>query len=172
MEAGDWFSRVARAPRGVTIFAPSDLHLTLAFLGPVDEERAMRAWEALRWPLPPTDVTLGAIVPMGDPRRPSALSAELASGQREIRAAMSACRAAMYDAAGVAHETREALPHVTLARPSRHATSAERDEAVRWGRTLDLGQPMVSLGTAALFTWALDRSVAQFRVVKSRAMPI
>ena len=42
-------------------------------------------------------------------------------------------------------ERRDPKPHVTLARPRRRATEAERASGLRWARALDLG-PCLRLG--------------------------
>ena len=71
---GAWAgTAVPPPPPEVRTFHPDDLHLTVAFLGPCGEERALRGWSALGDPGPAIDVTLGEVVPMGNPRRFSAL---------------------------------------------------------------------------------------------------
>lgn len=166
--AGSWFERVSGAPEGVRVFHPDDLHLTIAFLGNVGRQRALSGWAALRWPLGPIDVTLGPVVPMGDPRRPSAMSAVLVRGREEVEAAMWRCRDKALEAAGARAETRPPKAHLTVARPPRDATRAERERTVRWAAALDLGEPTVTLDRVALYTWSADRTVRQFDVVEER----
>lgn len=162
--AGDWFARVAPPPRGVRLFAPEDLHVTVCFLGPVSRERAEQAFElATLWPTGIVDATLGGVEPMGNPRRPSALAARVDRGAAVLAHAIDAVRAPMATCAGVAVDTRPPLPHATLARPVRDATAAERAAAVEWARGLDLGAPAVQLSRLVLYTWADDRRSRLFR---------
>jgi RNA 2',3'-cyclic 3'-phosphodiesterase len=161
------FERTSGPPPGVRLFHPDDLHLTVAFLGSVGEEAARRAFtEARDFPLTALEVELGAVVPMGNPRRPSALSARLTHGEREVARAITSVRDAVCDAAGAPREHRPALPHLTLARPRRTATYAERVAALRWAAALELGAPRVQLSEVALYTWSEQRSERLFALVE------
>lgn len=171
VRAGSWFSAVVGAPSGVRLFDAEDLHVTIAFLGACGQERARLAWDALAWPLPATVVSLGPVVPFGDARRPSALSAEIVKCQAELAAAIGACRNAVLDAAGARREARSPRPHVTLARPARKASADDRARAVAWARGLSLGAPEVTLDRAALYTWSPERKGdggRQFAIVAFR----
>jgi 2'-5' RNA ligase len=167
--ARDWFARVPDPPRNFRRFPADDLHLTVAFLGMVDEAAARAAWQhAARFPAGAIDATLAGVVPMGNPRRYSALSAELDQGQAALAAAISLVRDAMCQAAGAASDTRPPRPHVTLARPNRRATPDDRRAGLAWARELALhGQP-VRLERLVLYTWSDDRTERLFRVVESR----
>lgn len=156
--AAGWFERLGEAPPGVRLFHPEDLHLTVAFLGAVSEDAARRGFEQARaFPLAAREITLGPVIPMGNKRRPSALSARLIEGEREVAQAITQVRDAICDAAGAPRELRPALPHLTVARPLRSATYAERTSALAWAASLDLGTPRVSLTCIALFTWSAER---------------
>ncbi|MEL6346990.1 MAG: hypothetical protein AAFV53_28005, partial [Myxococcota bacterium] len=79
-----WFSPlVAHVPRGIRRFHPEDLHLTVAFLGPVRQEDALTAWARVEnGPDHRTiDARLASLRPMGNRRRPSAFAAILAEGR-------------------------------------------------------------------------------------------
>ena len=168
---GSWLARVGAAPAGVRVFHPDDLHLTIAFLGVVDEVRAHAAFEQARaLPLEPTEATLGEVVPLGNPRKPSALSARVVVGEAEIARAMTAVRDAICDAAHAPREQRPALPHLTLARIARSATREQRAEALGWAARLALGEPRVQIAEVALYTWAVERSTRQFRSVASQPL--
>ncbi|HPB97537.1 MAG TPA: hypothetical protein PKW66_16580, partial [Polyangiaceae bacterium] len=160
-----WFAPTPSPPDGIRLFHQEDLHLTLAFLGSVSEQQARAGWEALRWNLAPTTVTLGAVVPMGAPGRYSALSATLEQGRATIEQAIGACRDAICDAAGARRESRSPKAHITIARPSRNASDSTRAGGLRWAQRIDYHQPSVPLHTIALYTWANDRKVRQFRTV-------
>lgn len=165
--AAGWFEElVSVPPEAVRRFHPDDLHMTVAFLGPVGEEQARAAWEARSWSLPPITASLGHVVPMGAPHRYSALSVELVDGREAIESAITACRDAICDAAGARREKRPAMAHVTIARPNRRATAPQREAALRWAKRLDLIGPTVTLDGLALYTWADDRRERQFKIVE------
>lgn len=161
---GGWWTRVTEPPHGVKRFAPEDVHCTVAFLGPVGEQAAMAAFAlAPEWPTGVLEVTLGDVVPMGNPRRPSALSAIVADGRDVLAAAIGAVRADLCRAAGARTDDRPPLPHVTIARPTRSANRSEVRAAIEWARRLDLGRPLVELSVLALYTRSDDRNVRLFR---------
>jgi 2'-5' RNA ligase len=151
-------------------FAPSDLHVTVAFLGPVGDAAAARAFEAAgALDMAPLDVRLGAVHLLGSKRRPSAVAALVDAGGPALVEAMAAHRAAMWEAAGARRDDRPPLPHVTLARIARRATPAERRAvaAALEGRRLDVSGRVTRL---ALYTWAEDRTQALFRIVTERPL--
>ncbi|HET8933009.1 MAG TPA: hypothetical protein VFN67_06210 [Polyangiales bacterium] len=165
VSAGPWFDAL-QPPDGVRLFGASDLHLTVAFLGAVSEAQAHAAFEhAQRFPLRSLRVRLGPVECLGSKRRPSAFSALLLDGRAEVEAAMGATRTQMWDAAGARHDARQPLAHVTLARPSRRATTDDVDRAARWANALDLGAPSTELVSIALYTWSEDRKLTLFRTV-------
>jgi 2'-5' RNA ligase len=106
------------APRArITWVVPARLHVTLAFIGAVDDDRAAAIVEALRpsWALASFQIVVedaGAFPPRGLPR---ALWAGIGTGrdalvelQREVAARLARV--------GVPPESRPFHPHVTLAR--------------------------------------------------------
>ena len=163
--AGAWFQGLTPPP-GVRLFGEHDLHLTVAFLGAVGEERARAAFAlAADFPLRPLAVRLGPIEALGSPRRPSAFSALLTEGRAQVETALGVARAAMWEAADARPDTRPALAHVTLARPGRRASDAERRRAQTWAKGIDLGAPVCQLTRIALYAWSLDRATSLFRIV-------
>jgi 2'-5' RNA ligase len=158
-------------PGGLRPFHEEDLHLTIAFLGAVGEERARDAWEALEWPLGPTHVTLGALVPMGpDGLKFSALSFVLNDGRSTIEDAMGGVRDVVCDVAGASRETRAPKAHVTIARPTRKASIPERRAALAWAKTIDLSGTPLRLDTLALYGWSKDRKDRLFQKIAVRAL--
>jgi len=159
-----WWSRVCAPPASARLFAPADVHLTVAFLGPVDEKAAEAAFElAPQWPTGTLAATLTGVVAMGNPRRPSAFSVMVGEGAEEIARAIASVRDDMCGRAGARCDDRPPLPHVTIARPNRSAGRAEREAMLAWAQALDLGTPRVRLTSLALYTRAEDRSVRLFR---------
>lgn len=167
---GGWLARLD-PPAGVRVFSPDDLHATVAFLGPVDEGAARRAWAGL-----PDDLggaltaRWGPVVPMGDPRRPSAFSALLEAPDGALGARIAALRGPLLAAAGARPDPRAPKPHVTVARPQRRATDRQREAAVRWAQRLALPDAAVPIGRIALYTWSEDRRERLFRVVDQRPL--
>jgi 2'-5' RNA ligase len=169
-----WFERTSEAPPGVRLLHPEDLHATVAFLGPVGEARARRAMDALSIPLSPLRVTLGAVVPMGNPRRFSALSALLDHGRDAVESAMAASRDRAWRAAAAERDDRPPKAHVTIARPTRDADESARRGALAWAASLRLGGVELTIDRVALYTWSDTRHVRgarEFRAVIERALP-
>lgn len=170
--AGDWFSSLSPTPIGTRLLAAADLHLTVAFLGEVGEPRARAAYHGL----PPAAIRhfairLGAVVPMGNPRRPSALSAlvERADADgRSIAEVLAAPRDAILEAAALPTETRTMKPHVTLARLRRKASAEGEQRAFAWAEESDLASIRIGLDRIGLYTAALDRSARAYDIVESR----
>jgi 2'-5' RNA ligase len=154
------------APPHVRIQHADDLHATLAFLGAVDEASARAGWGALVCDLGPREVTLGAVVPLGSEKSPSALAALVHDDA--ITRAIADSRDAICDAAGARRETRPALAHVTLARIVKGATPAERQAAIDWASRLVLGDTKARIDRVALYTSAADREERRYRVIASR----
>ena len=110
--------RSARAPRArITWVAPDRLHVTVRFIGDVDQTRSTTIADALRpgLALTPFDVAVegvGTFPPHGAPRVLWAgigRGAEaIGAGEAEVSARLEAC--------GVPREARPYHPHVTLAR--------------------------------------------------------
>lgn len=171
VSAEGWFERlVAPPPAGIRRFHPDDLHLTIAFFGPVGAEAAERGFRALQWPLGPHRITLGTVVPMGNPRRYSALSALVESGREALEAAMSAARGAAWRAAGARPDERPAKAHLTLARPSRSATARERNDGLHWASGLDLTRVVATLDRVALYEGIGGGGARRYRIVIERTL--
>jgi 2'-5' RNA ligase len=151
-----WFERVPNPPCGFHRFAPDDLHVTVAFLGPCGEAPARVAWVAIReaWSGGAIAAALDGVVPMGDPRRYSALSATFSSGHERLAALLELLRDPAADAAGAPRERRSPLPHMTLARTPRHCEASLRNAGLAWAQRIDLRSVHVLFDTLALFTRA------------------
>ena len=167
-----WFSRLPPPPVGTRVLAAADLHLTVAFLGDVGEARARDAFQGLApAALESVEILLGHVIPMGNPRRPSALSALVERADtkgRSIAETLTAPRDAILEAAALPIENRAMKPHVTLARLRRRAGAEERQRALTWAGACDLASTRVELDRIGLYTAALDRTERAYDIVESR----
>jgi 2'-5' RNA ligase len=167
-----WFSRLPPPPLGTRVLAAADLHLTVAFLGDVGETRARVAFHGLT----PTaiqsfEILLGRVVPMGNPRRPSALSAlgeQADTNGRSIVEILTEPRDSILEAAALPVETRGMKPHITLARLRRRADAGERQRALAWAAAIDLASARIELDRIGLYTAARDRTECAYEIVESR----
>ena len=155
-------------PRRVRVFATSDLHVTLGFLGSVEESDARRAWDRIG-DYPSFQRVTGSfsgIEPLGRPAKPSALSAMVDAGREPLAEMIAEARETLLSAAGAPEDTRPPLPHMTLARIQRRANAAERRQALRWAHTIDLRGVTFTAPSVALYTWADDRQERLFQIVE------
>jgi 2'-5' RNA ligase len=128
-------------PPRVRVFATSDLHVTLGFLGSVQESDARRAWDRIgEFPSFRTVTGLAGMI--------------------------TEARQTLLSAAGAPEDNRPPLPHMTLARIQRRAKAAERRQALRWADTIDLRDVTFTAPSVALYTWADDRQERLFQIVE------
>jgi 2'-5' RNA ligase len=171
---GAFLAALPPPPPSLRCFHGEDLHLTLAFLGGCGQAAAERALAALdaelaRAPLAPLPISLGEVQPFGGSRRDyTALSALLADGRDAVARCLTELGGLLCESALSRRPTRPAKPHVTLARPRRRASEAERARGLEWARSLELGGVRQTLGRVALYTWAEVRRERLFRVVTER----
>ena len=155
-------------PPRVRVFATSDLHVTLGFLGPIAESDARRAWDRIG-EFPSFGTVTGSfsgVEPLGHPSKPSALCAMVDDGREPLAGMITEARQTLLSAAGAPEDTRPPLPHMTLARIQRRAKAAERRQALRWADTIDLRAVTFTAPSVALYTWADDRQERLFQIVE------
>lgn len=172
---GAFVLQLPEPPAAIRRYHVADVHLTLAFLGGVDEaaaERALAALDArLAEKMPAAlDVSLAEVVPMGSRGKYSALSALLGQGRQETSACITALRDALTEAANGRREQRPAKPHVTLARPRSRAGAADRAAGLRWAAELDVRSVKARLDRIALYTWSEIRREQLFQIVAERRL--
>jgi 2'-5' RNA ligase len=156
------------APRRVRVFSASDLHVTLGFLGSVQEPAARDAWACIGGfaSFRPVAGSFDRVQALGHRTKPSALSAIVGDGREAMAQMISEARDPVLAAAHAAPDHRPPLPHMTLARIQRRAQSAERGEALRWAEGIDLRGISFTAPSVALYTWSLDRQERLFRIVE------
>jgi 2'-5' RNA ligase len=167
MQVGNLHLRPA-PPARVRVFATSDLHVTLGFLGAVQEADARNAWDRIGDFASFRGVkgSFSGVEPLGHPRKPSALAAIVETGRDALSEMIAEARDPLLKAAGAPEESRPPLPHMTLARIQRRANAAERREALRWAQAIDLRGVAFTAAAVALYTWAEDRQERLFQIVE------
>ena len=189
MEMGNWFvglvvpeqaglhRATADLPAGLRRFQPSDLHLTVAFLGACGAERARRAWQAIADQRHPAiTVRPGRWRAMGRAERPSAYALTLGQGAQLTAGLMERWRPPLLEAAGLPVEHRHALPHITLARPQRRLEPAQaaalQTAMATWMRAASVPDTSFALRELALYCWARDRSGQLFAIDQRRRLDL
>jgi RNA 2',3'-cyclic 3'-phosphodiesterase len=159
-------------PPRVRVFNGADRHVTLGFLGPVQELNARKAWHRIgEFPaFRSVSGTFSRVEALGHPRHASALCAMVDAGREPLGEMIAEARAPLLSAAGAPEDTRPPLPHMTLARIQRRANAAERREALRWARAIDLCGVTFTVRSVALYTSADDRQKRLFRVVEEHIL--
>jgi 2'-5' RNA ligase len=161
------------APPRVRVFEASDLHVTLSFFGSVQESEAAKAWELVgSFPsFRSVTGTFEEVKPLGNPRKPSALSAMVGEGAESLSEMIAEARAPLLAAAAARPDDRPPLPHMTLARIQRRAKKTERRAAVRWAEGVDVGGASFAVRSVALYTWSADRQERLFRIIERHDLP-
>lgn len=165
--------RLPPAPPRVRVFSDSDLHVTLGFLGSVQESDARKAWTLIDdfRSFRAVEGSFSGVKPLGNPRKPSALSAIIDQGREELSEMIAEARAPLLEAAGAPPDTRPPLPHMTVARVQRKAKAPERRVALHWAREIDVAEASFAATSVALYTWAEDRETHLFRIVERLDLP-
>jgi 2'-5' RNA ligase len=170
-EQAGWIQVAMGLPDGVRCFHPEDLHITVAFLGQVGEERARAAWNGLNHSChPEIPVSAGEWLALGHPSRPTAFGLGLSEGREAVAEVMRRWGAAALAAAGRPGDHRPPLPHVTLARPTRRGGETARTAMQQWITAARIPETPALLKHLALFTWAENREERLFRVVAQRQL--
>lgn len=141
------------------LVAPETLHLTLVFLGEVEEvalEEVHMAWEPLR--LPGFEIALKGLGIFGG-RKPRAVYAGVAQCPALDRLQAKLEQAAR--GAGVAVERRRFVPHVTLARINRPLADPERLER-HLAMRADFAAPPFKVEHFALYRSTLGAAGARY----------
>jgi 2'-5' RNA ligase len=173
---GSFVRELPPLPPSFRLFHPSDVHLTLSFLGGCGEAAALRGLAALeaelaRAPARGIDVSLGEVVPMGPKRQYSALSALLDRGRDETSQCIARLRDVVSEAALGRREKRDPKPHITVARPQRRATESARSAGLAWAAGLNLRTVVAHLNRIAVYTWSEgSRREQLFRIVAEHTL--
>lgn len=155
------------APGGLRFLAPSDLHVTLAFLGPLDGRLAPKMNSLLNGlPLKAVEVRAKDLIALPQPRRFSAISLALSAGLSETNEQIEKWRPRICREAGAPVDTRAPLPHVTVARPERRIGGDDRSAVLEWieSRNRAAGAIPFRLDRPRLFTCTEPGSTTRYSV--------
>jgi len=116
-----------------------NLHVTLRFIGEVDEADVPRLQAALAEALPPVEVSLslGTVGTCGPPARTSVVWLGVVGDVAGLSALAARADAAVDAALGREPEQRRYFPHLTLARIRNGVPPAARREIAAWARGVE-----------------------------------
>jgi len=165
-----WFHEKSKTlPSGLHLFNPEDLHATVAFLGKIDKVDVERLKDAIdQVEAAPLHATLGVLKPLPTRKFFTALSLTLAGGNRDVAAFIAQWGPRFSKTAGKEPDKRQPLPHITIARPSRSASAHQRTEIIDSLDKSLLAGPSIVFDRIALYTWADDRTLRQFKIVHEK----
>lgn len=140
--------RLSRALPGVRWVSPESVHITLAFLGELDDERLRAAHEAAELAATiarPFTVALGGLGTFGSPRAPRVIWLGVRGDEAALRWLQQRLADALAER-GFPREARPFAPHLTLARLKsrlpdeelatlRRLVSTNTGDIVRWRAT-------------------------------------
>ena len=161
-----WFDALPPVPRGTRYCHRDDLHVNLSFLGAVDEEAAMRAWElSKKLSGGPFEFPLGSVDPVGSPRQPSAWAAMPNEPLHKLNEFLAMFRNDIAQAARARPDMLPPRPSITIARPRRFSSVSERTQIAQWAEMIELPELTLQLSEVALYTWSDSDDDRLFRIV-------
>jgi RNA 2',3'-cyclic 3'-phosphodiesterase len=121
----------------------ANMHVTLRFIGEVEEADVPALESALAEALPPVEVelTLGSVGTFGQPARTSVVWLGVAGDLEGLSALARRADAAVDAALGLEPETRRYFPHLTLARVRNGVPAAARRAIAEWAREVPAPPP-------------------------------
>lgn len=156
-----------RVRRGssLKVFRGVDLHVTLAFYGPLKPAqigKVLLATSLVSWE--PLEATFESILFLPSQRRCSAISLSFDLGKKLLINTMAEAGPRLMDSIGKDPDTRDPLPHMTIARP-RKWRGAIPDQEANWLKALELPGGQVIIEKPVVFTRSHDRKKSLFRKV-------
>lgn len=167
-----WFAGVVgESPHGLRIFNANDLHLTVAFLGQCNfqyTDDIKKIIDTISFT--PFTITFDQLTTFPPERRPTVVSFTLREGYDETCGLIRRWREPLLTAGHARPDTREPLPHVTVARIHRDAGYREIEDISAWAFSRTVPPVSVAIDRVALYTWADDRRERQFKVIHEKRM--
>jgi 2'-5' RNA ligase len=119
---------LARAAPDVKWVETENLHVTLLFLGEVDERDVLEVCRAVTdccANLPPFTLSVEGVGCFGNPRRPRTIWIGVSEGAVEIKALHAALEKVLLDLGCYRREERQFTPHITLGRVRQEGAGAD-----------------------------------------------
>ena len=137
---------LAAAVPDVKWVEPANLHLTLLFLGEVDDRdllKVCRATQAAVADLPALTLSVEGIGAFPNERRPRIFWTGIGAGVEEVRAVHAALEPPLLDLGCYRREERQYTPHITLGRVKGERPSEEFAAVMQKKRTWSAGESPV-----------------------------
>ena len=158
-------------PSAIRRFHPIDLHITVAFLGPVSRRRAMNAWKKLKdVKIPDVPISFNQLKPFGSNSSPSAYSLTLSEGRDTLKDFISEHQSMLLGAVGKKPNKRRVVPHMTIARPRHRLTREDYFEISEWRSNYVVPDVTLTITEIALYTWAGLSVPNRFEIVQRRKL--
>jgi len=159
-------------PESCRAFNVHDLHMTVAFLGPM-HPNCQQAVQAVMTEVdsPAFDCSFGKGLALPNEERVSALCLDLALGRSEAIEMIQLWRPRLLRAAQAKPDHRLPLPHVTLARPVRKFGQLARSVGKDWVQRMDVPAWKIHCDRLVLYTWSENRQERLFKEVFEHPLP-
>jgi 2'-5' RNA ligase len=159
------------APDGVNWTEPTGMHVTLLFLGEVDDREVVqvcRAVSAVAKREPAFPLAVSGVGAFPNPRRPKVVWGGVTDGADDLKRLQAALEAAMLDLGCYRKEDRAYTPHLTLGRvtddAAAFALAAEVPKLAAW----DGGRAAVN--EVRVYTSELKRAGPEYTVIARAAL--
>lgn len=160
-----------KTPHSLRVFDANDLHLTVAFLGQCDFQYTTDVREIIDTiSFTPFTITFDTLTTFPPERRPTVVSFTLRDGYDATCELISRWREPLLTAGRARPDTREPLPHVTVARIHRDAGERTIEDITAWAHSRPVPPVSLTIDRVALYTWADDRRERQFQIVHEKRM--
>lgn len=162
---------LAKSVPGVKWADPATFHITLQFLGEVDDRElhaVCRVADAVARRLPPFALGLGGVGAFPNPRRPKVVWAGVTAGAGELQRLFTELEDGLLEAGAYRRENRAYTPHLTLGRLADDAGGADLAGVLPKFQTWAGGQTAV--GEVVVFTSQLRRDGPEYTPVGRAAL--
>lgn len=163
--------QLAKSAEGVNWTDPGGMHVTLLFLGEVDDRELVRVCRAVKDVArrePPFTFRVSGVGAFPNPRRPKVVWGGITDGADDLKRLHAALEAAMLDLGCYRTEDRAYTPHLTLGRVTDDAAglavAAELPKLADW----DGGR--ASAGEVRVYSSELLRSGPEYTVLSRSAL--
>lgn len=158
-------------PPAILPVAADDLHITVAFLGPVSRRKAYSAWRKLADFSPGSvDITFNQLKPFGPYSKPTAYGLSLAHGRESIHNLISSVRKKVLSSAGKKPHAGRIVPHVTVARPCRRLSRDDFSAISSWRNDYEVPAINIVIDEIALYTRSDKPDAGRFTIIERKSL--